>query len=234
VSRRAFTDPAGGSGGDSFTLAIARETRRGDVDVIVLELVREVKPPFSPEATVAEFAAVLKAYGVTEVTGDRYAGEWPREAFRKHGVEYLPSAQSKSELYGELLPLVNSRRVELLDDARLIGQLATLERRTARGGRDSIDHAPGSHDDLANAAAGALVLAARDAEEPPLMLIGGDAWREWSGRGDSAESTTAKDAADVGAPVDRTRREREREHHALTSVEKAARSGLGWFPSDWC
>jgi hypothetical protein len=29
-----------------------------------------------------------------------------------------------------------------------------LERRTARGGRDSIDHPPGAHDDLANAVAG--------------------------------------------------------------------------------
>ncbi|MGI4794054.1 MAG: Arm DNA-binding domain-containing protein [Janthinobacterium lividum] len=30
------------------------------------------------------------------------------------------------------------------------------ERRTARGGRDSIDHAPGAHDNLVNAVAGAL------------------------------------------------------------------------------
>jgi hypothetical protein len=36
-----------------------------------------------------------------------------------------------------------------------------LERRTARGGRDSIDHAPGAHDDLANAVAGALTLRRR-------------------------------------------------------------------------
>jgi hypothetical protein len=35
-----------------------------------------------------------------------------------------------------------------------------LERRTARGGKDSIDHSPGQHDDVANAVAGALVLAA--------------------------------------------------------------------------
>jgi hypothetical protein len=34
-----------------------------------------------------------------------------------------------------------------------------LERRTARGGRDSIDHGPGAHDDIANAVAGAIVLA---------------------------------------------------------------------------
>jgi hypothetical protein len=32
-----------------------------------------------------------------------------------------------------------------------------LERRTSRAGKDSIDHPPGAHDDIANAAAGALV-----------------------------------------------------------------------------
>jgi hypothetical protein len=41
----------------------------------------------------------------------------------------------------------------------LIAQLIGLERRTARSGRDSIDHGPGAHDDVANAVAGALVLA---------------------------------------------------------------------------
>jgi hypothetical protein len=38
-------------------------------------------------------------------------------------------------------------------------QLVGLERRTARGGKDSIDHCPGAHDDVANAAAGAIVTA---------------------------------------------------------------------------
>ena len=33
----------------------------------------------------------------------------------------------------------------------------TAEHRTSRIGRDTIDHAPGGHDDLANAVAGALV-----------------------------------------------------------------------------
>jgi hypothetical protein len=31
-------------------------------------------------------------------------------------------------------------------------QIVGLERRTARGVRDSVDHAPGAHDDVANAA----------------------------------------------------------------------------------
>jgi hypothetical protein len=55
-----------------------------------------------------------------------------------------------------LLPLLNSRRCELLDNTRLVTQLVNLERRTSRGGRDSIDHSPGAHDDLANCVAGVL------------------------------------------------------------------------------
>ncbi|MCC3245441.1 hypothetical protein LG047_08920 [Methylocystis sp. WRRC1] len=150
---QAFVDPAGGSGKDSFTLAIShREDER-----CILDAVREQHPPFSPDNTVAEFAALLKAYGVHRVTGDRYAGEWPREAFRKQGITYLPSEKTRSELYIELLPLINAGRVELLDHAKLVSQLTALERRTSRVGKDSIDHPPGQHDDVANACAGALV-----------------------------------------------------------------------------
>ena len=90
------------------------------------------------------------------VTGDRYAGEWPRERFREHGITYETAAKPKSGLYRDLLPAINSRMVDLLGDARLFAQIVGLERRTARGGRDSIDHAPGAHDDLANAVAGVV------------------------------------------------------------------------------
>jgi hypothetical protein len=53
--------------------------------------------------------------------------------------------------------LLNAGRVELLDHPRLAAQLVGLERRTARSGKDSVDHTPGGHDDVANAAAGVLV-----------------------------------------------------------------------------
>ena len=100
---------------------------------------------------------MLRRFGVPKVTGDRYAGEWPRARFREHGIEFEQSARPKSDLYHDLLPLLNARRVELLDNPRLAAQLVGLERRTARSGRDSIDHAPGGHDDVANAVAGVLV-----------------------------------------------------------------------------
>ena len=98
-------------------------------------------------------------YRVTKVQGDWFGGEWPREQFRKHGITYQLSENAKGSLYLNALPLINSGRVRLLDNKRLVSQLVGLERSTARGGRDSIDHARGGHDDVANAAAGALLAA---------------------------------------------------------------------------
>ena len=116
-----------------------------------------------------EFAETLKRYRITKVHGDRYGGEWPREQFRKNGVNYENADRTKSELFIDMLPLINSRGVDLLDNDRLMHQLISLERRTTRSGKDSIDHPPGAHDDLANAAAGALCQAfvARSNSELP-------------------------------------------------------------------
>jgi hypothetical protein len=150
----AFVDPSGGSA-DSFTMAIAHN----DKSKAVLDCIREAKPPFSPDAVVQEFCEVLKTYRVSTVKGDRYAGEWPKERFRAHGVEYQTSEKTKSEIYLNTLPKLNSGLVELLDDARLNSQLLALERRTSRGGRDSVDHGPNGHDDVVNAVAGALMMA---------------------------------------------------------------------------
>jgi hypothetical protein len=147
-----FVDPSGGSA-DSMTLAIAHR----EDDVAVLDALRERKPPFSPEDVVSEFATLLKTYRINAITGDRYAGEWPRERFKVHGIAYEPAPKPKSDLYRDLLPSINSGKLDLLDHAKLITQLVSLERRTARGGRDSIDHPPGGHDDIANVVAGVVV-----------------------------------------------------------------------------
>jgi hypothetical protein len=114
---------------------------------------------------VKEIVSLLKAYRVRRITGDKYSEELIRELFRSHGIGYDVSTQSKSELYVELLPLLTSQRAELLDDSRLVSQLLSLERRTGTSGKDAIDHPRGSLDDMANAVAGALVLASRGGDE---------------------------------------------------------------------
>ena len=152
----AFVDAAGGSGSDSMTMAIA--CLQG---VPTLCAIREVRPPFQPDAVVGEFATLMRTYGISRAQSDKYAGDWPLQAFAKNGIRLEPSAKPKSDLYLELLPLLNGGRCQLLDNARLIGQLCGLERRTARSGKDFIDHGPAAnaHDDIANAVAGALLLA---------------------------------------------------------------------------
>lgn len=153
VNYRAAVDPSGGSA-DSMTLAIAHRATDGRVQ---LDAVRERKPPFSPADVVSEFSELMRAYRISRVVGDRYAGEWPREQFRTHGIVYDVADKSKSDYYRDALPLLNSGQVELLDNNRLVAQLVALERRTARSGKDSIDHGPGGHDDVANAVAVALI-----------------------------------------------------------------------------
>jgi hypothetical protein len=164
IGYRAFIDAAGGSGGDSMTVAIAHRERIGERDVAVLDAVREIRPPFSPDQATVEFAGVIRGYGISRATADRWGCDWVAEAFAKHGVRVEQCARPKSDLYRELLAPLNSGRVELLDNPRLVAQLCGLERRTARSGRDSIDHAQGGHDDLINSAAGALTSALEGAE----------------------------------------------------------------------
>lgn len=152
---QAFVDPSGGSS-DSMTLAIGHldhATRFG-----VLDVLREYRPPFSPETVVEEMAKTLKEYKCSAVRGDYYGGEWPKDRFLKNGISYLVSEKRKSDIYLEFLPLLNASRVSLLDERRMFNQFLALERRTTRGGHETIDHPKKAHDDLANVVAGVMVM----------------------------------------------------------------------------
>jgi hypothetical protein len=61
------------------------------------------------------------------VVGDNYAGEFPRELFRKHGIIYEICKTPKSDLFHDLLPLFNSGRFTLPRNDRLVAQIVGLE-----------------------------------------------------------------------------------------------------------
>jgi hypothetical protein len=148
---KAFADMSGGSV-DSSALCIghydhARQT-------VIVDLLRERTSPHSPEQCTEEFARELKRYHINKVISDRYGGAWVTEQYARFNVVCEQSVKAKSDLYIDLLPLLNSRRIELVDNAKMVNQLCNLERRTARSGKDSIDHPSGQHDDLCNAVAG--------------------------------------------------------------------------------
>jgi hypothetical protein len=174
---RAFGDPNGG-GPDAFTMSIAhREMHNGVVRVVVTDYLYASHNP-NPDQVVEEIAAILKQYRVTTIIGDSYAKQWVVVAFRKCGIDYRKSALDRSEIYLNFKPLVLAHQVLLIDDPKATAEFVGLVRRTYPGGKDKIDHETNAHDDLANAIAGAAVLASLDREQefvlvPPILVSGG-------------------------------------------------------------
>ena len=167
----AFCDPSGGSA-DSFTMCVVHVEK----EIVVVDAIREQKPPFSPETTISGFADVLKSYRISKVVGDRYGGEFPRELFRKQGITYDLSDRPASDIYRDVLARFNSGKVELLDLPRVVNQFVSLERRTNRSGRDSISHPVGGHDYVANSVAGAILGAIN--KRGPIQITQAD--MEWA------------------------------------------------------
>ena len=155
VFYRSFVDASGGVR-DSFSAAVAHM----DGDVAVLDCLLEIRAPFNPDSATAQVAGMLRSYRCRSTEGDKYAAEWVIDAFRRHGVTYEQSERDRSAIYADMLPLLTTGRTKLLDNRRLVSQLASLERTALPAGRDKINHPKNGADDCANAAAGALVRAA--------------------------------------------------------------------------
>jgi hypothetical protein len=153
ITYTAFVDPSGGRK-DAASLSIAHITKDAKV---ILDIARSLKSPHDPAMVVSEQAEILKAYRIKKIIGDRYAGAWPEQEYRKYNITYQAAEKDKSGLYLDFLPLALSGSVELLDNKQLFTELRSLERRTRKGGRDLVDHPPKGHDDLVNSVAGVCV-----------------------------------------------------------------------------
>ncbi len=125
---------------------------------------------------------ILRIYGLHDITGDKYAIGFVIEGFRWNGIEYHTAELTTSDYFLGLLPILNSRRVQLqlLDHKRLATQLCSLERRASRiGSKDAVGHPIGGHDDCAAAVAGLTVRLVGERAAPGLvryesMLEGGE------------------------------------------------------------
>lgn len=145
----AFVDVSGGRGDDSALAIAHRKDGR-----VVLDLLRNYRPPHNPHEVIADMSEQLKRFGIERVTGDNYAADFVATSFEAHGLRYTKATKPKAALYLELLPRLCSGGIELLDHEVAVAQLAALERRTRSGGKDLIDHPRGGHDDVANVIAG--------------------------------------------------------------------------------
>ena len=156
VTYLAFVDVAGGGGRDSYTCAIGHKRKDDGRDIAVVDAIFEVRPEFDPDEVTARCVAVLRWWGVNFIIGDNYASMWPVTAFARHGVTYQAAPLSASDLYRHVIPLWTAGRVAMLDHPRAIDQLCQLRRKVGQGGRETITHVGGSHDDIANSIAGLL------------------------------------------------------------------------------
>jgi hypothetical protein len=206
VNYLGFVDVASGTGRDSFAVAIAHACDDGCE--AILDLAHEIVPPFNPQSAVDEICAILRNYGVHDVRGDRYAAGFALDAFARNGVTLEYSEKDRSAIYIDALPLFTSGRARLVDNKKLVTQFASLERRTSPSGKDRVDHGSGqnSHDDLCNAAAGALALIASDDADP-------GHWRAL------ARSTAREEAELAAQPVAQSPGDAQREYLAVHSAK---------------
>lgn len=164
----AFVDVSGGSA-DAFTLSIAHWDPKKGKSVQDFLRAWVPNPTLNPKAVVKELKAELVRFRLTWVTGDAYGGKWPSAEFEERGIGYILSDLTKHEIYKGLLPALNSRVIELLDDADQTRELTALKRKVTPTGQERIDHPEGGHDDRINAAAGALLLAYREGQFMPAV-----------------------------------------------------------------
>ena len=164
----AGADPSGG-GADAFSLAIVHAEDSGRIVQDVMKG-RGRTGMQAPDLTgvVAEYAAILGQYGCNSVVGDRYAGQWVRQAFADVGIRYCDVERDRSAYFLEVEPLFSQGRIEVLDHPTLIRELRSLERRPRSGGIDRVDHPRGGHDDHANALA--IAAAQAGVKESPLSF----------------------------------------------------------------
>ena len=155
VIYRVFVDMGGGRH-DRSTIAIMHAVGDGDGRHYVVDVLRGLAG--DPHAAMREFVVLAKQYGCSTITGDNYGAEWVAGACREAGAEYQASKLVRSDLYLTGLPHFVRGVVSMPNLAPRIHELRLLERRTARSGRDSVDHGRNGSDDYANALFGALHL----------------------------------------------------------------------------
>jgi hypothetical protein len=153
-----FQDSATGiEGGDSYAASIMHRAADGKV---VVDALREARPPFSPTQVINDIIVPLcKAYNVVAITGDNFGGNFAQEPLRAAGLNYEVASRHKSSLYNDpFLSLLSSKQIVLPRHERAIAQICALERSTLRSGRDQITHPDRGRDDLANCIAGGASL----------------------------------------------------------------------------
>jgi hypothetical protein len=124
ISYQAFTDPSGGVGSDSYTVAIGHKAG----DRLITDVCRGTIGKFDPQEVTKQYAALLREYRISKVVGDAYGAEWVAAAWRDCGFEYQQSPKPKSAIYIECIPLFARGLVSLPDHLKLLRECLSATR----------------------------------------------------------------------------------------------------------
>src|SRR5262249_24480156 len=157
----AFVDMSGGSN-DSAVLAIAYQDPEYECVNLAAIMDQGKRPPFAARDTIENrFVPLLREYRCGFVVGANYAGTTFPSDFPRYNIRFEQSTMTASQMYQAIEPLFNQDEIDLLDIPDLETQFLSLIWRGQK-----IDHPNGEHDDWANAATGALLMAYHDEPTP--------------------------------------------------------------------
>jgi len=169
VRHVAFLDASSGKA-DSMVLAVAKMFY-GKAEVVAI---REAKAPFTdPEKVLGDFCDTLRQYRISIVQSDRYSAAYVGHILGKKGVALETKVPPASDLYLSLYQHVLAGSVTLPDHEELKAQLLKLRRTLLPTGRERVGPPKGTHDDLANACAGAVheVFKAVSEHQPAMPFV---------------------------------------------------------------
>jgi hypothetical protein len=160
--------------GADFAIVIVHKTVG---DSVVVDCVRTwtgtKNTPLSIEAVLFQIRDLLQTYNTNQVTGDQYYSDAICQQLLKMQIVYQRfdfTAQSRSGLFTNLKYYLGERKLELLDDPKLLGQLRSLRQEQRPGGHVDVRPSSGK-DDSAVALALALSEAINQEQALPFDAI---------------------------------------------------------------
>jgi hypothetical protein len=185
VTYAAAIDP--GFKGSEFALAITHLTSEGVIVVDRLESWTGSKDaPLGFERVCREIAGILAIYKINALVGDQLSAPIIEQEFLKYGTVYRErtfNRQTRVMIFSNLKYLLIQRRIELVDDSKLVSQLLSLEYVLGNDGNADIRASSGVKDDVAIAVGLSVLILSESAfspEPPPMSFCRVD--RSWEDR----------------------------------------------------
>lgn len=170
---------------DTFAFTIFHTDTEGKV---IQDVLRTWTPDqksgqrLDPETIMAEIGNLCQFWNISAVYSDQYQLEALQQLALRHRFSILGhdfTGRSKAKLYGSLLHLLRTKRIQLLDIPVITSQLTQLQKKLNPMGQISIAAPSGKHDDVASVIALGIHAALQNApsvlpvrKEPTLFELG--------------------------------------------------------------